>query len=92
MIKNKKVAFEIYYKPFTADLRHILASCSKSITSTAVGFAIAEKLFSLDDRIVDLLPEKVNGAPHKFIAAMTVRHLLTMSTAFSVFKDPLTDD
>ena len=92
MVKSGKVVFEIYYKPFAADSLHLLASCSKSFASTAVGFAVAEGLFTLDDRIVGLLPEKVDGAPHEFIAAMTVRHLLTMSTAFSIFKDPLTDD
>jgi len=92
LVKNGRVAFEIYYKPFAADIPHHLASCSKSVTSTAVGFAAHEKLFSLDDKVADLLPEKLDGAPHAYAAAMEVRHLLTMSAAFSVFKDPVTDD
>ena len=92
IVKEGKVAFEVYYRPFAAGINHHLASVSKSVTSTAVGFAVDEGLFKLDDRIVDLLPEFLDATPHEFTAAMTVRHLLTMSGAFSVFKDPLTDD
>lgn len=91
LLRRGKVAFEVYYKPFRPDIPHMLCSCTKSVVSTAVGFAVSEGLLSLDDGIVDLLPEKLDGAPHPFTAAMTVRHLLTMTTAFQEF-DPETDD
>jgi len=91
LARRGKVAFEINYKPFQPDIAHYLCSCSKSVAATAVGFALAENLFSLDDKIVELLPEKLDGTPHEYVAAMTVRHLLTMSTAFSDYE-PKTDD
>jgi len=91
LLRHGKVAFEAHYKPFRPDIPHMLCSCTKSVVSTAVGFAVAEGHFSLDDKIVGLLPEKLDGPPHPFTAAMTVRHLLTMSTAFREFE-PTTDD
>ena len=91
LLRHGKVAFEVHYKPFRPDIRHSLFSCSKSVASTAAGFAIGEGLLSLDEKVVDILPEKLDGEPHPFIAAMTVRHLLTMSTAFREFE-PISDD
>ena len=70
MLRYGKVVAEAYWKPFSAGIKHNIYSCSKSFTSTAVGFAIEEGRFSLDDRIVDLLPEKLDGPPYKYISAM----------------------
>lgn len=92
ILRYGKIVAEAYWKPFSAELKHNLHSCSKSFTATAVGIAVGEKRFSLDDKIIDLLPEKLDNPPHKYIAAMKVKHLLKMATAFSVFVDPITDD
>jgi CubicO group peptidase (beta-lactamase class C family) len=91
LLRHGKVAFEVHYNPFRPDVPHNLFSCSKSIASTAAGFAVGEGVLSLDEKIVDILPEKLDGTPHPFTAAMTVRHLLTMTTAFREF-DPISDD
>ena len=91
LLRHGKVAFEVHCKPFRPDIPHMLCSCTKSVAATAVGFAIAEGRLSLGDRIVDLIPEKLDGPPHPFTSAMTVRHLLTMTTAFREFE-PTTDD
>jgi len=80
ILKQGKVAFEAHFKPFRPDVYHYLCSCSKSFASTAIGFAAAEGLLSLDDRIVDIFPEKLDGEPHQYIKALTVKHLLSMST------------
>lgn len=92
IVRHGKVAFEVYYAPFAPDLKHNLYSCSKSFTATAVGFAVAEGRFRLEDRVVDLLPDKLDRPPHPFVAAMTVEHLLKMATAYSNFVDPVTND
>ena len=92
LLRHGKIAVEAYWKPFRADMNHQLCSVSKSITSTAVGFALEEGLFKLKSRIVDLLPEKLDCVPHPYISAMTVRHLLMMATPFSIWKEPVTDD
>lgn len=91
LLRHGKIAFEVHYKPFRPDIPHSLFSCSKSLVSTAVGFAVGEGRLSLDEKIVDILPEKLDGTPHPFTAAMTVRNLLTMTTAFREFN-PVSDD
>ena len=80
ILKNGHIAFEINFAPFRADVPHYICSCSKSVAATAVGFALDEGLVALNDRIVDIFPEKLSGQPHPYIAALTVKHLLTMCT------------
>ncbi len=62
------------------DKPHVMHSVSKSFTATAVGFAIAEGLFALDDKVTSFFPDKMPAEPTENLAQMTVRHLLTMST------------
>lgn len=72
--------FEAYWAPYTADDRPLLYSVSKTVTVTAMGFAIAEGLVSLDDRVVDLLEGSVPDGISDRTAGQTVHHLLSMST------------
>jgi len=92
MIKNGKVFFEIHYNPFKPHIKHMLCSCSKSVAAAAAGFALDEGLIGLDERIVDIFPEKLDGKPHPYIAAMTVKHLLSMTTAYADAVEPRTKD
>lgn len=80
VLRRGKVVAEGWWHPYRPDQRHQLFSVSKSFTSTAVGIAIEEGLLSLDDRVIDLLPEDVPSDPSENLAAMTVRHLLTMTS------------
>ena len=83
VVKDGKVACELYRSPFNKETPHSVYSISKTVTAVAVGFAINEGLFSLDTRIVDVfpecIPEKVDGRIFK----ITVRNLLTMTAGVS---------
>ena len=59
MLKHGKVFFEIHYNPFKPHIKHMLCSCSKSVTAAAVGFALSEGLVLLDEKIVFYLPRKI---------------------------------
>ena len=61
------------------DVPHIMNSASKTLTSTAVGFAIAEGKLSLDDKVVSFFPEKLPAKVSDNLKKMTVRDLLTMT-------------
>ncbi|HEY3795159.1 MAG TPA: serine hydrolase [Bradyrhizobium sp.] len=78
--RNGAVAAEGWWSPYRADRIHMMHSLTKSVTGCAVGLAIAEKRFGLQDKAVsffkDKLPEKVDDK----LAAMTVEDLLTMRT------------
>lgn len=66
--------------PYAPGRVHLLYSLSKSFTSTAAGFCVAEGRFALADRVVDLLPEHTPDDVAERVSALTVHHLLSMST------------
>ncbi|MEP6649134.1 MAG: serine hydrolase [Lapillicoccus sp.] len=80
VVRHGHVAAEGWWAPYTADRVHLLYSLSKSFTSTAVGFAVAEGRFRLEDRVVDLLPRYVPEDVDPAVGELTVHHLLSMST------------
>jgi CubicO group peptidase (beta-lactamase class C family) len=84
LVRHGQVVLEEAWAPYRLEDRHLLFSVSKSFTSTGVGLAIDAGLLSLDDQVIsffdaDQLPETVSDN----LAAMKVRHLLTMTTGHS---------
>jgi CubicO group peptidase (beta-lactamase class C family) len=84
IIRHGKVAFECWAQPLTPDLPHIMYSVSKSITSTAIGFAIEEGILSLQTRLVDIFPEYKPKKTDENLEKVTVYHLLTMTAGKDV--------
>ena len=74
------VVAEGWWAPYERERRHELFSLSKSFTSTAVGFAQAEGLLSVDDLVLDHFPDEAPTEPDPNLGRMRVRHLLTMTT------------
>ena len=83
IVKDGKVIFEQWMSKGRADEPHVLNSVSKTFTSMAVGFAIAEGKLSLEEKIVDIFPEYVPENPSEYLGEITVEHLLTMSCGHS---------
>lgn len=79
VLRHEKVAAEGWWAPYRADRLHLLYSLSKSFTSTAVGFAIAEGRLGLDDPVLKFFPDDAPANPSPHLRALRVRHLLTMS-------------
>lgn len=78
VLKRGRVVAEGWWMPYAPMWRHTLYSLSKSFTSTAVGMAVAEGRFGLEDKVTtffpDDLPESIGGN----LAAMRVKDLLMM--------------
>lgn len=66
--------------PYSCADRREVYSLSKTFCSTAVGCAVDEGLFSVDDRIIDLFPEQVPEQISENLAKMRLRHVLSMNT------------
>ncbi len=81
------VIAEGWWRPYRRELPHELYSLSKSVTSTAVGFAQAEGLLTVDDLLLDHLGDLAPAHPDPRLARMRVRHLLTMTTGQIVEPD-----
>ncbi len=77
IVRHDKVCAQGFFKPYNADTPHVLYSMSKSVTSTAIGFAVSEGLISLNDRVSDFFPEYVMSK-RPFNRMLTIRMLLTM--------------
>lgn len=80
VVQHGKVVAEKWYSEGAPDVPHVMHSVSKSFTATAVGFAVAEGLLALDDKVVSFFSDKLPAEPSPFLSEMTVRHLLMMST------------
>jgi CubicO group peptidase (beta-lactamase class C family) len=79
ILRHGKVVAEGWWYPYQPDYRHIMHSVSKTFTSTAVGFAVDEKLLSVDDKVISFFPDKLPEEVSPYLAELSVKHLLSMS-------------
>jgi CubicO group peptidase (beta-lactamase class C family) len=80
ILRHGQVMAEGWWDPYGPDLVHTMYSMSKSFTSTAVGFAVAEKRLSVEDKVISFFPDKLPKKVSENLAALRVKDLLTMST------------
>ncbi|HSH94857.1 MAG TPA: serine hydrolase, partial [Roseimicrobium sp.] len=79
LMRHGKVVAEGWWNPYGPELNHTMYSMSKSFTSTAVGFAVAEGRLSVDDKVISFFPESLPSTISDNLAALRVKDLLTMS-------------
>lgn len=89
IMRNGKVAFESWAAPYSADIPHSMYSVSKTVTCTAIGFAIEEGLLSLETKLIDIFPEYAPEKPDANLEKLTIHNLLSMQSgkSVSVFSD-----
>jgi CubicO group peptidase (beta-lactamase class C family) len=80
IVRHGKVIAEGWWDPYKAELKHTLFSLSKSFTSTAIGFAVAEGILTVEDKVVSFFPEEKPADIGQNLAAMRIKDLLTMTT------------
>ncbi len=87
ILRHGYVVCEGWWAPYRKSVPHKLFSLSKSFTSTAVGLAVQEGIIGLEDSVMSFFPEAAPEIIGENLAAMNIRHLLTMSAGHS--KDTL---
>lgn len=80
LVRHGHVVAEAWWKPFSAESRHMLYSLSKSFTSTAVGLAVAEEKLKVDDTVLKYFPDEAPANPSENLKAMRIHDLLCMAT------------
>lgn len=80
LLRHGALVAEGWWSPYAPERPHMLFSLSKSFTSTAVGLAVAEGRLTVDDKVVDFFPDDLPSRVSPNLAAMRVRHLLSMCT------------
>lgn len=79
IMHGDEIIYEEYPYPYSADMPHTLFSVTKSVVSTAAGFAVDEGLVSLDTKIKDVFPEYKACKSDKW-DNLTFKSVLTMSS------------
>ena len=84
MLDRGRLLAEGYWAPFHADSLHRMYSVGKSFVSLAIGLLQEEGKLALDEPICRYFPEKCpKEGPHPWLAELTIRQMLTMTTCHS---------
>jgi len=89
VLRHGKVIAEGWWKPYSADLKHTMYSVSKTFTATAIGFAVAEKRLSVNDKVVSFFPAQLPDTVSTNLNELTVKDLLSMSVGQQPDPTPL---
>lgn len=79
VMQHGEVIASHFWDQWDADTRHILHSVSKSVAVLAVGMAIDQGKLSLEERLIEILPDKMPEKVDERLETLNIRHLLTMS-------------
>jgi len=83
--KNGKLVLEEYFADARIDKPHYQMSITKSILSYAIGKAIEQqKIKSVNDRLVDYLPELDRSDLPEGVETLTLHDLLTMNSGIRI--------
>jgi CubicO group peptidase (beta-lactamase class C family) len=77
--RHGNLVFQEYYNGARADEFQNIQSMTKSVTSALVGIAIQQGRIGIDQKVLDFFPE-IESPRDPRARAITVRHLLTMSS------------
>ncbi|MFI6035940.1 serine hydrolase domain-containing protein [Streptomyces sp. NPDC051315] len=80
ILRHGRVVAAGWWAPYAPDRLHLLYSISKSFTSTAAGFAVAEGLIGLDEPVISYFPEFEADITDPRSRDMRVRHLASMAS------------
>ncbi|MGN0314171.1 MAG: serine hydrolase domain-containing protein [Fusicatenibacter sp.] len=78
IIRHGKCCAAGWWKPYGPEYLHPLYSFSKTLTATAIGFAEQEGILSLNEKLVDLFPDKLPESVSDALKAVTLHDLLIM--------------
>ena len=93
IVRNGRIVADAYYAPYVAGIRHDLRSVTKSFVSTAIGLLVQNgKLESVDRPVLDLFPDRPIANLDERKRAITVQHLLDMSSGIAWIEQVHTPD
>jgi len=79
ILRHGNIVAEGWWAPYSSEHRQQLYSLSKSFTGTAIGLAVSEGLLNVDDPIIKFFPDYLPAVVSDNLAALKIRHLLSMS-------------
>jgi len=89
VIRNGYIVADAHFYPFTRGSKHDVASVTKSFTSTLIGIAIDKGYIdSTNKPVLDFFPERTVANLDANKRAMTLEHLLTMTSGLECINAP----
>jgi CubicO group peptidase (beta-lactamase class C family) len=79
-IKDNTVLAKVAIEPYSFEEPMLVYSLSKSFTSVCVGIAQAEGLLNIEERIVDIFPDKCPEVIVENLAKMRIKDCLSMTS------------
>jgi CubicO group peptidase (beta-lactamase class C family) len=93
IVRHGRIVAEAYYAPYIAGISHDLRSVTKSVVSTLTAIELQNGLLdSVDHPILDLFPDKKISNVDDNKKAMTVQHLLDMTSGIDWKEKAYTPD
>ena len=90
IVRHGYMLTEVYFPPYTREIKHPQYSITKSVVSALTGTAIRDGYIeSVQQTVLDFFPEIAEGATDPYLKDLTLAHLLTMSAGFN--KNTLPD-
>ena len=80
IVRHGHLVAQGWWAPYTRERVHLLYSLSKSFTSTAAGFAVADGLVDLDRTVLSYFPELDADITDERSRSMLVRHVASMAS------------
>ena len=92
VIRHGRVVLDATFHPFAPGLVHDIASCTKSITATLVGIALDRgDIPTLDRTALSYFPDRPSPVDASQKGAITLSHLLTMTSGLACRAGPAGD-
>jgi CubicO group peptidase (beta-lactamase class C family) len=89
IVRHGQLALDAYFYPYRSDLRHDVASVTKSITSTLVGLAIKQGYVrDMRQPLITMFPGRTFANIDKRKQKLNIEHLLTMSAGWDCGFEP----
>ncbi len=89
VVRHGRIVAEAYYAPFPAGMKHRINSATKSVIGNLVAIALKDGLLkSLDQPVLDFFPDRTFANPDDRKKAITLRHLLDMTSGLD-WNEPL---
>ncbi len=80
IVRNGYVVLEAYYQPYGPEVRHAVASITKSVVGSLVGIAIEQgKIQNVDQKLVDFFPGTTVQNLDEQKKAISLKNLLSMT-------------
>ncbi|HYG35960.1 MAG TPA: serine hydrolase, partial [Clostridia bacterium] len=79
LVRHGHVVAEGWWAPYRPEVPQMMYSMSKSFTSTAIGFAVAEKRLTVNDPVISFFPNELPEKVSDHLKALRVKDLLSMA-------------